>query len=196
MGGDGRTWGSKLPERLAARVAAELQPGEEIVWVGRPRRELSYANLSWSRMSVVFVLALAGSVLTLAADGALGVVGAVVAGCSWFLVIGGLALPRLWRLGVVQRNFYYLVTTRRAIVCCRLPLTAGVQLRSFSPAELAAMVCVERADGSGDLRFDGDSERPAALNDGFITVDDVRAVERVVRDTLGPNRAGANSPAG
>jgi hypothetical protein len=46
------------------------------------------------------------------------------------------------------------------------------------------MACVERDDGSGDLRFEGDDGQYASLREGFLMIDRVREVESLVRQTL------------
>ena len=61
------------------------------------------------------------------------------------------------------------------------PFVRGVQLRSYSPAELSNMVCVERNDGSGDLRFEQDEQKPVALSGGFMRIDRVREIENLIR---------------
>src|SRR6266511_3927479 len=94
------TWSSRVPRRLAEKVAAELAAGESVVWAGRPRREMQpAAALRWSRMIVFIVLGLVCGVLALALDDVARIVCATVAGVTCLLVLGGLAPPALWRPG-------------------------------------------------------------------------------------------------
>lgn len=176
-------WLTAVPDRLAAKVASELANGETVLWAGRPGRRLDRATFLWSRMIALFVLALAGTALTLTMDGPVRIGAAVVAGLSWLIVLGGLLLPLLWRLGVVQQNFAYVVTTHRVLICYLTP-TRGLHLKSLLPADLTLLACAEQPDGSGDLTFDG-SERAKTLADGFAMIPNVREVERLIRVTLG-----------
>lgn len=176
-------WSPSLPRQIAAKLAAELAEGESVVWVGHPRRELP-SSISWTRMFIVVSVALVSTVVALATDDLLSIIFAIIAGLSWLVVMGGLALPLVWRLGVVQENFYYLVTTHRVLICNRVPTRFRVELRSYLPVNLDIMVCVERDNGSGDIRFDGGSDENVSLADGFINIDKVREVERLIRETL------------
>ncbi|HEY2787439.1 MAG TPA: hypothetical protein VGJ05_20960 [Fimbriiglobus sp.] len=172
-----------MPNRLAAKVAAELDANESIVWVGQPRLKLD-RPVARGRIAFFLALAVAATVLAVLTEGLLQTVFGVLAGVSWFLAIGGLLLPALWRLGVVQRNYRYVLTTRRAIICFCRPYVRRVELRVYTPADLSRMACVERDDGSGDLRFEGDDGQYASLREGFLMIDRVREVESLVRQTL------------
>jgi hypothetical protein len=184
MANSGPTWNAKVPRKLAEKVVGELAADEEVLWVGRPGRTMPYSSLRWSRMLVFIALGLVCGVFALATDGTARIVCAIVATVAWLLVLGGFALPYLWKLGVVQENFAYLVTNRRVLICFHRPTTGTVELHSYTSADLDAMACVERDDGSGDIRFDGGTDQRAALDEGLFEIDRVREVERLIRDTL------------
>lgn len=178
-------WRSNTSYWLAEKIAGELTEGETVLWIGRPRREMPPSAIQWSRMITFIMLGIVGVVLALALDDVAQIIFGIVGGCSWLLVFGGLALPAMWRLGVVQSTVAYVVTNQRLIICWR----SGVQdakLRSYSPGELGDMVCAVRDDGSGDIRFDGDIDRPGRLSEGFFNIDSVLEVEQLIRETLLP----------
>lgn len=184
MSAEANSWRMALPRRLAARVAAELSEGESIVWVGQPGPRLSLPAAYWFRLLIVFGLT-AGCVVgaLYVDDGVWRIVLWVHAWIFGVLLVVGVFLPALWRTGVVRRNYYYVLTNRRALICSRRPYTLRVDLRSWTAADLSRMECVERDDGSGDLRFGGDPNS-LALRDGFMMIDQVRDVEKLVRETL------------
>jgi hypothetical protein len=179
------TWHSHTSHWLAEKIASELAESESVLWIGRPRREMPPSALQWSRMITFIMLGIVGVVLALALDDIAQIIFGIVGGCSWLVVLGGLVLPALWRLGVVQSTVAYVVTNRRVIICWRSGVQ-NAQLRSYTPADLGDMVCLVRDDGSGDIRFDGDSDHPSRLNEGFCNINGVLEVERLIRETLLP----------
>jgi hypothetical protein len=109
----------------------------------------------------------------------------IAASCGLFLLPPGIALL-LATYGEWRRadGLHYLLTNRRVIIA-----QAGrVHVLSFTPGALRGMKATERRDGSGDLVF---GTRPTMVNGmtqsvGFLAIEDVRAVEALVRKTLRP----------
>lgn len=111
-----------------------------------------------------------------------------------FVLIGlGMTVsPLLARLRA-SRTAYF-VTDRRAVTIDASAF-GSVSVLSYGANDLSNMERVERTDGSGDLVFQRFASYSGARSDagarkvtmracGFIGIDDVREVERVVRETL------------
>jgi hypothetical protein len=85
----------------------------------------------------------------------------------------------------------YAVTDRRAIVI-NGKLLAGREVRSYSPVQLGAISRTERANGCGDLVFQEEIARvhwrggrgPSTVPIGFLGIAEVRAVEKILKETL------------
>ena len=89
--------GVSLPEPLAARVRAEIQPGETLLWTGRPD-----AGILARRSLLLTVFGI------------------------FFLVGGYLVLSPVWAGRSAQRTAYAL-TNRRVIVCSQSLFSLAVQ---------------------------------------------------------------------
>jgi hypothetical protein len=178
------SWNTSLPQKLAAKVAAALDADERIVWVGQPGPKLHLAPIVRWRILMFAIVGIVAAGLGLVTEEVLRTVLWIVAGFCWFLVVAGLLLPALWSLGVVQRNYYYLLTNRRALICSRTPYALRLELRSFAADQLQRMACIEREDGSGDLRFGGNDRKASSLREGFMMIANVRDVENLIRRTL------------
>ena len=174
----------QLPERLAAKVAGLLEADEKVLWVGQPGRHLPMPARSWRRILYFFVAGAILTALALRAEGVLRIVLGVAAGLCWLLTAFGLMLPTIWRSGWIQRNCYYLITDRRALISYSKPYEREAKVKSYLPAALTGLTCVEREDGSGDLLFEGDAPGQRRLSQGFITIERVREVEQTLRQAL------------
>ena len=62
--------------------------------------------------------------------------------------------------------------------------TREVKVKSYLPAALSGLTCIERSDGSGDLLFEGEDVGQRRFNQGFITIERVREVEQTLRQAL------------
>ncbi len=181
-----------IPPEMEEAIRLELEGGEKVVWVGRPRpwplvgAELGMFafGLAFSSFAVFWISGVAQ-----APKG-----GPVMALFGLpFLGVGLYVLSAPLRAWSRARGTCYLLTDRRAIT--REPEFgfAGwtVRVESFDPADLTAMFRAERRDGSGDLVF-REVLIPAGRSGwksrkerrGFLSIADVREVERLVRSTL------------
>lgn len=175
------------PDGPPGRDALEtegLDPGETLVWAGRPRAPLLLARLIPAAPLFSFALGyglLAGAIAISVDDSAFG-----RAFCG-LLSAGGLfgALGMLGRAvgAALAADVRYLITDRRVLI--RRPTwTDRVAIDVFAPADLAAMVRRQRPDGSGDLVFAEGTPGDPTGDRGFLAVDDVQAVEKFLRSTL------------
>ena len=190
-----------LSPELAQRVASELDRDERLVWVGQPRPDL-YAKSSGCLIvfGVFFtVFALVWMAIPLAislfAAGVGGEGGGFIAlpfvcfslfGIPFVLVGLGLMTSPIWMKKLARRCCYAL-TDRRALLW-EPRLFGGATVRSFTRAGLGRIARLENADGSGSLVFHEyvvhGSESSTTHQQGFMHIDDVQAVERLVRKTL------------
>ena len=93
------------------------------------------------------------------------------------------SLNRKW-----AQRVCYLLTDKRAITWEPV-LFSGVTVRSFSPDQMSVITRQENADGSGSLIFQEYSVRDmegdrTTYTRGFLHIDEVKAVELLVRQTL------------
>jgi hypothetical protein len=131
----------------------ELQPGERLVWAGRPGPA---AQPAWrlDRTSLVIAAApfFAALVLlwmaatTSGGSGALLYLGAAIA----LLCIALSPLAALWRAARRVQRTVYAITDRRLLV---LPGGSSREARSFPPEDLDDPEVRERGDGRGDVIF-------------------------------------------
>jgi hypothetical protein len=138
------------PRDIARRA---LQPGEHLVWAGRPGPA---AQPAWrlDRTSLVIAAApfFAALVLlwmaatTSGGSGALLYLGAAIV----LLCIALSPLAVLWRATRLVRRTVYAITDRRLFVLSGL---RGREPRSFPPEELDDPQVRERGDGRGDVIF-------------------------------------------
>lgn len=174
-----------LPADVRARAQGELEPGEHVVWVGQPVPRLaargawviSVFAVPWTAFAVFWMVGASH------AAGLFGLFGIpfVAIGIAMFFAP---AWMRRAAAGTV-----YLLTERRAVIVRPALLGTTTTVRSYRPAGLGAMTRRERSDGSGDLIFeqyttrDSDGDRRTTRY-GFMAVERVRELERLVQDTL------------
>lgn len=193
----------QLSPALRSRVESELREDEDLVWVGQPRPwRLARSAVPVFLFGIVFfgfavfwtVMASsatnAGSHATPGGQGTTGLVQRVfpLFGIPFLLVGAGMLLSPLLAAFVARRTVYA-ITTRRAIV-----FDGGLRsiaVRSYSPRDLDRLSRVEGASGAGDLVFDeieeGSHWREGGSRirrRGFLAIDDVLSVERLLRVTL------------
>jgi hypothetical protein len=187
-----------LADELWARIKAELQPGERLVWsaLGRPARRSGCAR------AVASALAAAGLATAGWALAAFLGLGHVPVRDGGVLVLGGVGLlvGGLLTAGLVAewRNVradpcrlaggLYALTDRRAIIWRRSPYRRGaVEVTSLARGRAGIVRRVEDADGSGDVLFsvlDQATIDGPAIAHGFERIADVRRVEDLVKRTL------------
>ena len=202
-----------LPAELEARVRSELGRGEQLLWVGQPRpgRFMRSAipivlfGIPWTAFAVFWMAAASGMLFGgFGGGGAKGPpgIGAVFAcfplfGLPFVLIGFGMLSSPYWMRRKAKRTCYAL-TDSRAILW-EPGWFGGVEVRSYGPAELTKIRRKEYSDGSGDLVFeesvsigrdsDGDTTRSITRH-GFMGIDDVRAVEQLLRQALLSHAAG------
>lgn len=201
--------GQDVTDRLEQKVRGELSEGEKIVWVGRPSLRLMKGpgapDLIFGSVFVLCGFLAFGGALRLLLDRntppCLMFVGA--AGCVLFggflVVLGALVLLFPWRCHLFpRRRPIYVLTDRGALVVhCFI-----WKVRRYRPSDLARRKLrkSEGFEGAGDLVFEFDRETryengpggPARIVKsprGFLHLENVRGVERIVRATL-PDRRG------
>lgn len=192
-----------VPEQFQDQIAQELSRGERLVWVGRPVMRLMMIRGLKAVGFGLFFLALIGFIWfavcfpTLFGHKQVEIGShemAVMMGGIFFIMLIGVSLLPLWTRYRTSRT-YYALTNRRAVVwSCEL--NGRIKVTSYPPADLTRM---QRADswsygrGAGDLIFrsrtvvgttphGGVATR--TYHYGFMGIDKVRRVEKLVRETL------------
>jgi hypothetical protein len=209
-----------LSEQWQQRVAEELDPGEELVWMGSPDpvrtagRSLSTpaARVGWVTLATAI-----GWVLL-----ALQIVGPPRPGYPfpWMVLLPALfpvlafAVLAWWMPGGLNGrrlphradHTLYMVTDRRVVI-----MEGGhpYKVQSLAPPQLTHMVRRQRPDGAGDLIL---TREPGTLSEGWaggnnwaayawrevglFGLADVRGVERLIRERLLRGEAGGVSRGG
>ena len=185
-----------LPEPLWEAVRRRLQPGERIVWCAQPR------PAAYLRKALPVVVALA---LALVCDlwaaggfawpprlrGAMAVTTCLIVGAAQVALAA--ALPAWWWRKA--RRTVYLITDRRAILLVKVFRERAL---SFGPEKLKSIRKYERADGSGEIVLSRDPRLALRYSvswrgTGFVGIENVREVERLLRELAGT--ANADAPA-
>ena len=203
---------TRLPPPLQARVEAELDKNERLLWVGQPnpRRFMLQAlpillfGIPFTAFAV-FWMVIASGMMFGAADMMDGFGGGIFACFPLFglpFLFIGLAMltAPLWMARRAGQTFYAL-TDQRAILW-EANLWGGVAVRMYRGPDLTRMRRNEYNDGSGDLIFEeyvtlshgpghsdfhGDYGRRVRWNrqqHGFLAIPRVREVEEIVRKVL------------
>jgi hypothetical protein len=191
-----------LPEALEAKIRQELTPGEEIVWAGQQSPRVVQMKVFGTVAGCAFgALFAAGMLLfTLSVKNGPPVAFQIVPGLLVAVFLAGTVLaPRTTRRMAAETA--YIITNRRAIV--HKPAIYGFgSVNSYGPMQLQGMV---RRDwfmikGIGDLIFhserrlevssynngrnSGTSVRERITHFGFLGIDNVAAVENILRQAL------------
>jgi hypothetical protein len=194
---------SGLPAAMAERVREELTPGESVVWTGQPSPRVTRLNVVRGAAIALIPSAIGGFLVAVflvarfnAPNG--GVLATLFPLLGLVTLVGGPLLTALFALHRGAKTCYVL-TNRRAIVWIPGFFGEG-EFDSYSVAMLQLM---RRRDswfisGAGDLVFRtvttitttysrsdpvGRSSSSVARY-GFLGLDDVRSVEKLIRHTL------------
>jgi hypothetical protein len=174
-----------MTETAAVPEGLELEPGERVIWVGRPRPDVAARS---ARVLVPIGVMFLGTAIVFFWI-AWTIVRPWVSPASLPFALIGLALiasPR-WYRRRAERTVYIL-TDRRAIV--RRPDLLGREIKqlAFAPPDLDGVVAVADAEGAGNLDFyireETLGEGVATARRGFEALDQVAEIEGLVRRTL------------
>lgn len=182
-----------VPDDIRDRIGDELGKNEKLFWVGMPSRRIVFLR--------ALVIPIIGAFISLIVLGVSMVQGGTLGHVLVFGALGGLVLigsflTPLWALWQAGRTCYAL-TNKRCIVW-QGGLFGGVEMENYNAARVANMWRREMwlfGNGGGDLVFrsvtvvtvttgkhGGVSESTTYY--GFLAVENVRQVERLVRDVL------------
>ena len=175
---------------LEDELSAYLDPGEKLLWTGRPVHGIVFTPLDW--YFIPFSVVWFGIVLYIFWQGATAnpepmsaLVGVLFVGIGIYLLVGRFFADAFYRSRLV-----YGVTDRRAIIA------SGILQRSLQSIDLSSLSGLkreDRADGSGTIFF-GDQPlywygwygpgflRP--LGTMFFRIADVKAVYTIVREAM------------
>lgn len=192
---------SGLPAEMAVRVRDELTPGEAVVWTGQPSHRVTLLNVLRGALVAVIPSVVVGIlvVVFLVPKGNPPNAGGV-ATVSLFIVLAASVcgpLPSAFVAYHRGAKTCYVLTNRRAIVWVPGFFGEG----EFDSYTVAVLQLMRRRDSwfvpeAGDLVFrtqtivhvwsDGrQSHRSAQVTRyGFLGIDDVRSVEKLIRHTL------------
>jgi hypothetical protein len=179
-----------LTDDLRDRIAAELEPGERLVWAARPKAGTGVGCGLKAILILGILPTAAGAGLILwAVQGRpdeFVAVGVVLIAVGAFLTVVTTWANRINRR--MREGTLYALTDRRAITWVP-EYPAKVAVKSFYPPDLRSVYRKESPDGSGDLILEeattpGPKGVPATVAKGFLGIDRVREVEQLVRDTL------------
>jgi hypothetical protein len=188
-----------LNDDVSARVKAELEPGERMLWVGRSLPAYQAAGYVFYAFCAIALVVLCLGLIGMSRgldrqrvhDGTEMVAGMVFTAFAFAVVLGLIGNWR-WRAGerVRAAEVLYAITDRRAIIWTPEPKGNAVRIRTIPRGEISTLVRLQRPDGSGSLFFS--STQSDALREmdadyyqfGFRDVADVRRVEQIVRNYL------------
>lgn len=177
--------------QIADRIRAELGPGEQVVWSGRPRQGLVLRP--FGALAVPFSLLWAGfAVFRLVSAARSGApLPFVLFGVPFVAVGAYIVLGRFFVEARQRGNTFYAVTSQRIVIASGL---LGRKVKSLHLKTISDLSLDERGDGSGTIAFGpqpplaamfgGMSSRPGAeqyLGQRFDLVPQARAVCESIR---------------
>ncbi len=195
-----------LPDWFADMIKRELSKGEKIVWVGRTSMRLQKAQ-AWIALPVGILLVV-GAIVALIFSGTVSDWGLSVGllCCGIFvLLIGGGFTAAPWLVSLSGKyGPVYVLTTRRALIWEAVSrIRTEETFKAYLVPQLVKMERRESAlvKGAGDLVFgyrlvvtsqgSRGGSMPQKQPVGFLKLDDVRAVEKMIRETLLDQRTDA-----
>jgi hypothetical protein len=194
----------EFDESLRARIKAELDPGEPLLWAGRPileRQPIGRGTVNASIAGVLF-LVLAAACLAGAYQfrhrevGGLVFVAVIALIVDFFIVLAlvhGVSDRKARRESLAETT--YALTDRRVIIWMPVRMLYGnwmpggpstaIQVASHPRSAIREIHRVEYPDGSGDIQIRRADEEGSWTSISLISrVADVRRVERLIRDAL------------
>jgi len=196
-----------LPDWFVDLIKAELSKKENIVWIGRPSMRVIQAQ-AWIAMPIGLVL-IVGAIVALIFSGTVtefGLFLGLLLGGLFILLIGSAFTAAPWLVSLTGKyRAVYVLTTRRALIWEAVTRMRNEEM--FSSYLVPQLVKMERREsalvkGAGDLVFgerivvrsSGGSSggtRREKQPVGFLKMDDVRTVEKMIRETLLDERTDA-----
>ncbi|GAB4150416.1 MAG: hypothetical protein Tsb009_25240 [Planctomycetaceae bacterium] len=194
---------SQLSFNMQDRIDSELESGETVVWAGQPlpgqfaRRAIPVAlfGIPFTAFSIFWIVTAAvgiGEGFQQGDDFVPKIFACFPLFGVPFLLVGlGLVSAPYWAARRARKTLYAL-TNRRAIIW-EAGWWKSVTIRSFRGDDLKKMIRKERSDGTGDLIFEDMTQLIQAHSDGvhlarhqvgFLGVENVRELERLVKETL------------
>ena len=167
-------------------IAAELGPGERLVWAGQPRvGRLALPAIPLALFGVVF--AGFGGFWITSVNRQLGGDGFALFGLPFVFIGLAAMLSPGWFVWAASQTRY--AVTDRRVLLLEPRLGLGVQVRSYEPGALTNIIRTQRGDGSGDLIFEEirtfDHQGHSRITHrGFKGIANVRQVEELIRSTL------------
>lgn len=188
---------SDMPSpELESEIRRDLEAGEKVVWTGTPDAS-AFARGRW--FHVPFGLFFAGfAVFWMAAPYLLGAgtkngahppLAFTLFGVPFVVVGLGMASSPLWMRRKAARSAY-VITDRRAIVIEGGVFSNSKTTISYAPERLRNIARIDRRGDRGDLVFEQVSmgyqqnNQQAMRPRGFLGIQDVREVEKLLRSTL------------
>ncbi len=177
----------ELPPAIRARVEADLEPGEAVLWVARPGSMLrvlptipaALFAIPWTAFAVFWTTSAAAT--SGRVDGPVELL--PLFGVPFVGVGLGMFVSPLVAWCAADRACVA-ITDRRALSWEPHGLS-GTVLHAWTPTELARLRRVERSDGSGDLLVE-EASRGRPFGRGLLGIPRVREAERVLRESLLP----------
>jgi hypothetical protein len=187
--------GDELPDELRARVKAELDPGERLLWAGRPSSARLGGSTPTSAKVAVGALAVATTDVLVVATTPLSrndvvftvglFLGLVALIVGLFAALGTIAeFTRRAKKKKKRAATVYALTDRRALFWT--PVGEGsVAVHSVPRGGVSIVYRVEHPDGTGDVMFDGNPDLfDYHYGRRFADLSDVRRIEEQVRRIL------------
>jgi hypothetical protein len=168
---------------LLARFEAELQKGENILWVGRPNSQKMARHVVPKfviTMTIFVVVIVYLAFFKLPRFPQFPLLPWIVLCAGLLLVVGICALVffGLRFFGRMLDETAYVVTDRRALIVEGDPSRA---IRSIGPERMGDLRLVEYPDGTGDLILETRANHMTYL---FRAIKDARAVDTLVRQMI------------
>jgi hypothetical protein len=175
---------------LPPEITACLEPGEDVLWQGRPR---PYVFMLRGLTSIFY-----GATWSIL--GAWWYHGAMLADWEgWWKLVPNLSLPFIaagWsfffypiNLGTRARRTWYLVTNRRVLIA-RWHAKSPVELRIFTRAEMAPPHVIKRLDGLYEVILTRSAQdKPylvPRLESGFFGIPDGEAAAAAMKKAMAP----------
>ncbi len=191
----------EVPEKYQAQIEDELSKGEKMIWCGQPSRRVVMIRTIFRFCIGGFIffcvaggLIIAGLVNGVTNQGA----GMLLMGLIFMLPAISLMLTPFYKLWQAGRTCYVLTNRRCIVWACNW--YGGVDMDNYNPVQLVNMFRRDMwilGKGAGDLVFrtrtvitqsynrnTGFNTSVTTYYYGFLSVENVRDVERLVRETL------------